>query len=370
MFRGLLSLSLAVLTPVFALAGPTEEFIAARAKHKVFDLSTPQELKDLKEGAYLELQAKVSGSIRGENGAVSMIARFGDFSQTVNAAKAPDWLIMGVTEVRMLVKATMVDTQLVPALELVASVPEIDIARIDETMRIEAEKKAEMERKKAEAARIQLDFESQSRGQGFRDYRSSPPAGSTFGGAIGSGGSGGSGGNAGNVIGGANTATTKQLLDLVPEYTGLILENNKAIAAGQAQLIAECVLAYSSTYGVDARLVMAIIKHESNFNPRVTSHAGAQGLGQLMPDTARSLGITDPFDIVQNVYGTVRTIRGHLERQGKESKDVYEQLVRALAAYNAGPGAVKKYGGLPPYAETEAYVEKVMRTYFKLSGQK
>jgi soluble lytic murein transglycosylase-like protein len=134
-------------------------------------------------------------------------------------------------------------------------------------------------------------------------------------------------------------------------------------------LIAECILAYSSSFGVDARLVTSLIQHESNFNPRSTSHAGAQGLGQLMPETWRSLGISDPYDIVQNVYGTVRTIRGHLERQGKESKDTYEQLVRALAAYNAGPGAVKKYGGLPPYAETEAYVERVMRTYFKLSGQ-
>jgi hypothetical protein len=135
MFRGSLSLGLAVLAPVLALAGPTEEFIAARAKHKVFELSTPQDLKDLKEGGYLELQAKVFGSIKSENGAVSIIARFGDFSQTVTAAKAPDWLLMGVSEVRMLLKATMVDTQLVPALELVASVPEIDMARIDESMR-------------------------------------------------------------------------------------------------------------------------------------------------------------------------------------------------------------------------------------------
>jgi soluble lytic murein transglycosylase-like protein len=89
-----------------------------------------------------------------------------------------------------------------------------------------------------------------------------------------------------------------------------------------------------------------------------------------MPDTARGLGITNSFDIVQNVYGTVRTIRGHLERQAKSSKDNYDQLVRALAAYNAGPGAVKRYNGLPPYAETEAYVEKVIRTYFQLSGHR
>lgn len=352
MFRIWVTLVLAVVTPLVALAGPTEEFAAARAKHKIVGVATAQDLRDLKADSYLELQGRVFGSIKGEGGAVTLLVKFGDLTQTVESKSTPDWVTMGVNEARMILKAVMVDTQLVPALELVASVPELDMAMLEAKILADAEKKAEDDRKKAELARVQMEFGAQSRG-GFREFSSTPPAGSKFSG----------------IIGGANTASVQQLTNLVPEYTALILERNKNISAAKAQLIAECVLAYSSSFGVDARLVMALIQHESNFNPRDTSSAGAQGLGQLMPDTWKSLGITDPYDIVQNVYGTVRTIRGHLERQGKESKDTYEQLVRALAAYNAGPGAVKKYGGLPPYAETEAYVERVMRTYFKLTGQ-
>ncbi len=358
MVRGCVALVLVALTPIVALAGPMEEFAAAREKYKIVGISTPLEIRELKADAYVELQGRVFGSIKGEGGSVTILVKFGDVTQTVESKTVPDWLIMGATEVRMIVKAIKVDTQLIPAMELVASVPEADVVILEAKMLAENERKAEAARKKAELARLQMDLDSQSQSQlqsrsGFRDFSSTPPAGSTFSG----------------IIGGANNASVQQLMSLVPEYSALILAQNKTISGAQAQLIAECVLAYSSSFGVDARLVIALIQHESNFNPRSTSHAGAQGLGQLMPDTWKSLGISDPYDIVQNVYGTVRTIRGHLERQGKESKDTYEQLVRALAAYNAGPGAVKKYGGLPPYAETEAYVERVMRTYFKLSGK-
>ena len=107
--------------------------------------------------------------------------------------------------------------------------------------------------------------------------------------------------------------------------------------------------------GVDPALVAAVAQTESGGNPKARSPVGAQGVMQLMPDTARSLGVADPYDPVQNVRAGAAYLRTLLDRFG--------DLKSAIAAYNAGPSAVARYGGVPPYAETRVYVERVMDAY-------
>jgi len=118
------------------------------------------------------------------------------------------------------------------------------------------------------------------------------------------------------------------------------------------------VNAYSRKNGLDPRLVYALIEQESRFNPGATSPRGAQGLMQIMPDTQKLLGLTDPFDPEHNIAAGTRYLRTMLDK--------FQTEVMALAAYNAGPGAVAKHGGVPPYDETKDYVLKVVDRYFQL----
>jgi soluble lytic murein transglycosylase-like protein len=115
----------------------------------------------------------------------------------------------------------------------------------------------------------------------------------------------------------------------------------------------DLVKAAANKYGLDPSLLAAVAQTESGFNPRAQSGAGAKGLMQLMDGTARGLGISDSFDPAQSLDGGARFLSGLLKQFNGDVR-------LALAAYNAGPAAVKKYGGIPPYQETQRYVPKVL----------
>jgi soluble lytic murein transglycosylase-like protein len=112
---------------------------------------------------------------------------------------------------------------------------------------------------------------------------------------------------------------------------------------------------YGRLHGVDPHLIMAVIEVESAFNPTAVSRAGAQGLMQIMPQTQQDLGLTAPFDARDNIEAGIRYLRMLMDR--------FPSLPLALAAYNAGPGAVERYRGIPPFQETRDYVRRVMSNY-------
>lgn len=131
-------------------------------------------------------------------------------------------------------------------------------------------------------------------------------------------------------------------------------------ASGGTSAYAADIQAAAQRHGVDPALVRAVVAAESGGNPRATSQAGAMGLMQLMPGTARSLGVADAYDPKQNLEGGTRYLADLTEKFGLE---------QGLAAYNAGPGNVARYGGVPPFRETRHYVDRVMKLYGQFSEE-
>lgn len=158
-------------------------------------------------------------------------------------------------------------------------------------------------------------------------------------------------------------------------YARAISRFNPKLNPQQVEVITNSILAFSWYYRVDPRLVVAMVLAESGFRPDAVSRAGAMGLGQLMPRTARGLGVNNPFDPVQNLAGAIRLLHGHLNtysggRAYREGTVSWNDIILAMAAYNAGSGAVRKYGGVPPYRETQTYVKRVIELYRQLCGMK
>ena len=135
-------------------------------------------------------------------------------------------------------------------------------------------------------------------------------------------------------------------------YDMYMKENTPVKASNRSYL--DIIRRHATSYQLEEALVKAVIKVESNYQPRIVSRKGAQGLMQLIPETAKDLKVSNPFDPYENIRGGSEYLRMML--------DLFDNDVElALAAYNSGPGTVKRYGGIPPYDETQNYVKKVKR---------
>ena len=153
---------------------------------------------------------------------------------------------------------------------------------------------------------------------------------------------------------------------LIDAYRRAVLYFNPRLSYDEADTIVRALISYSVHYKLDPRFVVAVVAVESSFKSTATSRAGAQGLGQLMPDTAREMGIYDSYEPAKNLEGTVRYLKLNLNRWSHLSPQ--KQVELALASYNAGYNAVKLYGDIPPYSETKWYVYNVITTWRRLAG--
>jgi soluble lytic murein transglycosylase-like protein len=143
-------------------------------------------------------------------------------------------------------------------------------------------------------------------------------------------------------------------------YAKVLRHINPQMPGWQSRSLARRVLVNAERWRIDATMLVAIVAVESSWHTHAVSSAGAIGLGQLMPGTAASLGV-NPHDPAQNLSGAAHYLRGLMQRFGPNHYDLI------FAAYNAGPKAVKQYGGIPPYDETENYVVRVVNTWARLS---
>lgn len=142
----------------------------------------------------------------------------------------------------------------------------------------------------------------------------------------------------------------------------MYLKERSSVGSGNRSYL-EIIRRHASFYGLEEALVKAVIKVESDYQPQIVSKKGAQGLMQLIPETAKALNVNNPFDPSENIRGGSEYLRRML--------DLFDNDIElALAAYNSGPSTVQQYGGIPPYDETRNYVKKVKRylDYYRQSG--
>lgn len=291
------------------------EYMQLRKQHGISQAVGVAALETLIGSRVVEVQGVVKGSMSGAQGAILLLEKTDGEALYIRAKEAPSWLSGNEVAVRLIVKASRPSENDEIAATLIGAATESQVAALED--------RAKPVRKVVVSA-VKPPRQKQA-------WNMAP-----------------------------NSA--------VPVYAAFIKQRNKRLSDDAAWNIAEGVVGFSLKYGVDARLIMAMVMVESNFNPTAVSRAGAMGLGQLMPGTAQGMGVGNPFDAKENLSATVRLIRGHMEKYQRQTGDGFEGLVLALAAYNAGSGAVRKHGGVPPYRETQAYVRKVTALYRELSG--
>ena len=324
-----------VLAAVFGIVGNSwaqslNDYLALRKENQISKSSRVDALDDFVGRKVFELKCIVTGSLE-VDGKKSIYVRYADnkTEQGINATTVPDWLKSGEVAARLLVVVTKAEKNGNMEIELLGAASESEVSTYEAA---HAPKPAPPVKATTKAATPTV-------------RRGSMPSR------------------------GGKVARVKGDPRIVGIYANFIKNYNKKLSNGQAYEIAQAIIDWSLTYDIDARLVVAVIITESDFNPGCISRANAMGLGQLMAENCSEYGITNVWDANQNLYGTVRQLREHLDRYPGAESDP-NKLALMLAAYNAGPGAVKRFGGVPPYRETQNYIKRVFSRYRQLCGHR
>lgn len=326
-----------------SLAHPVPEspYLKLRKQNGIVQAVGPAALKEVLKPRVFELQGSIQGTCRTGDTTILLFQRADGETQEVETKTIPDWLGQCSAPVRLLVRCFRPEKGAALRTLLLDAAPELDVLPVEEAYWRELAEK----RKAEDAAKPSRVPSTKIRGYS---------AGSGLYGPIG---------------GGSRHATTHWdwILppnEAIPRYASFIRGRNARLDSAKATQIAQAVVGFSLRYNVDARLVMAMLIVESDFDPNAVSRSGAIGLGQLMPGTARWMGVQNSYDTTDNLYGMVKLLRTHMDQFRTNELDPV-----VLAAYNAGEGAVRRHGGVPPYRETQAYVRRVISIYEHICGR-
>ncbi len=336
----------ACLAPVVAGAQTFDEYLQIRKQYGITHAADVEAIELFVGKKILEVRGTVKGMIGSDDAELLLVEGPDGVQHFVRTTNAPEWLTSGSVQARMIVEAERESDTSVLKARLLGVATEHDVAAYEEKVA-----KADAARTEAERVRLAKKTSSSRHGGRPQMMQGDIPGATT------------------NPIGQTPPGMTEQMVRVLPSYVSFIKSRNKKLSDRDATRIAESILAYSGHFGVDPRLIVALVIAESDFDPTETSSKGAKGLGQLMPGTLQGLGLTDAYSIEQNLWGTVRLVRGHIDKYMGQTNDSFEALVLALAGYNAGSGAVKKWNGVPPYKETQNYVRKVISIYSQLCGK-
>lgn len=336
-----------VLRPAHA-STPSEQYLSLRHHNPPrpgLTLDLVAQSPDAYRGLTLEVAGKLAGIARTDEGASLILLTDKNGPLTLTMSRVPAWVQTG-DRLRVLVVATGGQngalTIGMPDLAVIALASASDIAVAEVRWRKEANLRQAREKQQKQSLAVAASTLRSS-----LQARAAPAPLSARDG------------------GGSSSA-------VFVAYRSFIAGHNPRLSGREVDAITNAILVYSAQSDVDPRLVVALIVAESDFDTGATSRTGAMGLGQIMPGTAREIGLTNPYDPVQNVQGAIYLLKQRLDKYsgGAASGDLAPRhIVLALAAYNAGMGAVKKHGGVPPYRETQRYVKKVERIYRQLCGE-
>ncbi len=336
-----------VLTACRVSADPAGDFLQARkaaSGHLVAGAGVADALHQ--PGAYagqvLETAATVSGVVSAGDDRTALLSLADGSAVAVPipaGLRGAVWLDSGAS-VRVLLAAVADDPALPSGLRLLAVVPEGDIVARDLAAKRQAARLAPAGRgQRLASRRLPSRRDGRHAAVYYADTNPGHPAG----------------------------ALSARALSIYAPYRNLVRRWNRRLSDADVDKITTSILYFSDLNNLDPRLPVAMIIAESDFDVYSTSRTGAMGLGQLMPENARELGVTNAYDPVQNIGAAVHMLRGHLDSYGGAPANAgvipFNQIALTMAAYNAGPGAVRKYHGVPPYRETQRYIKRVASLY-------